>query len=259
MKPDSKTPVRIRARDVREVNPWRLPDMSDEEREQLVALAQKKREPEPVEEVQVVEEEVYAEKLTLAQWEAIYEEARQEGIDQGKKEGYEAGYKEGVAKGQEDGLASGTDVVNGHIERLVSILEELKAPLGHQSEELERLVVSMVIELSRSVVQAELSTRPELLHRAVADALACVPPSSETPVLKLNPDDCELLKATAEEQGWDLVPDQSLAAGGCIVQAGSCRVDASVKTRFAQVADQLLSLLQPGSDDQEIEGDERAD
>lgn len=248
MKSDSKAPIRIRARDVREVSPWQLPDMTDAERERLIALAQRKEpDPEPELDVKVVEEEIYAEKLTLSQWEAICEEARAEGFEQGKGEGFEAGRQEGFEQGLQQGLDEGRARIEAQLERLKGILDTLARPLDQQSAQLEALLVNMVTDLARAVVGAELATRPELLQRSVADALACVPPHSGAPVLRLHPDDCALLSEQAEKEGWELVEDPSLTPGGCILDAGSAHVDVSVESRFAQVADQLSARLMPAA------------
>lgn len=246
MNSDSKIPIRIRARDVREVTPWQLPDMSDAEHERLLALAQK-AEPEaaPELEVKVVEEEIYAEKLTLAQWEAICEQARAEGLEEGRAEGFEAGRQEGFEQGLQQGLAEGQSRIDAQLEQLKAILETLQRPLARQSAELEAQLVAMVTELARAVVGAELASRPERLLASVQEALACLPPNGDTPVLRLHPDDCALLADTAAREGWELVEDASLTPGGCFLDAGSAHVDVSVENRFAQVAEQLHARLLP--------------
>lgn len=248
MTSDSKIPIRIRARDVRDVTPWQLPDMTDAEHEQLIALAQK-AEPEPIAEVKVVEEEIYAEKLTLAQWEEISEQARREGLEQGRAEGIEAGRTEGFEQGLQQGLEEGRARIEAQQAQLSEILETLQQPLQRQSAELEALLVQLVIELSRAVVGVELATRPELLRQSVAEALACLPPHSGPVVLRLHPNDSALLAEQAQREGWELVEDASLTPGGCVLDAGSAHVDAGVESRFAQVAEQLQARLLPAAAD----------
>ncbi|WP_432697731.1 flagellar assembly protein FliH [Marinobacterium sp. YM272] len=247
MKPDSPIPVRIRARDVGSVSSWKLPDMTDVERERLIALAQKP-EPEPITEVKVVEEEVYAEKLTLSQWEEICEEARKEGLEQGRQEGLEAGKQEGLEQGLQQGLAEGRARVEAQIQRLESVIASLQRPLEAQHQALEGTLLTLVTQLAEAVVQAELATRPELLSAAIAEALACLPPNSGPVRLVLHPDDSALLAAQAEVQGWELLEDAAMTPGGCELQAGASRVDIRAETRFQQVADQLKRRLLPTTD-----------
>lgn len=249
MKADSRPPIRIRARDVREVTPWQLPDMSAEEQAHLVALAQRQRAETPSEpvEVKVVEEEIYAEKLTLEQWEAAFEEARIEGQAQGREEGLEAGRQEGFEQGLQQGLEEGRARIEAEQQRLSELLTRLQRPLEEQQTALENLLVGMVTDLARAVVQAELSSRPELIRQTVAQALACLPPATTPPVLRLHPEDCARLAEQAEREGWELVEDASLTPGSCILDAGSAHVDASVENRFAQVAQQLQARLLPGA------------
>ncbi|GGC07362.1 hypothetical protein GCM10011352_37090 [Marinobacterium zhoushanense] len=246
MKPESRKPIRIRASEVREVSTWQLPDMSETEHERLIALAQKRpAKPQPV--VQVVEEEVYAEKLTLAQWQEICDAARAEGLEQGHVEGMELGRQEGHAQGVQLGLDEGRARIDEQVARLSGIIDQLQRPLEQQGAELETLLIRLVTQLSEAVVQAELRSRPEVLQTTISSALACIPPHAGTPVLALHPDDLPLVQPEAEQQGWELVADGSLTPGGCVLRAGACRVDASVETRFDQVAKQLLEHLLPAT------------
>jgi len=246
MKPESRNPVRIRASEVREVSPWQLPDMSESEQERLIALAQKRPE-EPPPEVAVVEEEVYAEKLTLAQWEEICEAARAEGLEQGRQEGLEAGRKEGIEQGLQQGLDEGRARIDEQVARLSAIVDRLQRPLEQQCAELEALLVNLVSQLAEAVVQAELRSRPDLLLQTINTALACIPPNAGSPVLRMHPDDCRLLEQEADARGWELAADEAQTPGGCVLQAGACRVDASVETRFEQVSKQLLEHLLPAT------------
>lgn len=246
MKPESRNPIRIRASEARRVSAWNLPDMSESDHERLIALAQKKA-PEPQQEIEVVEEEVYAEKLTLAQWEEICESARIEGLEQGRAEGLEAGRKAGFEQGLQQGLDEGRSRIEEQVGHLASMIEQLQRPLEQQQGELETLLVKLVTQLSEAVVQAELRERPEPLLLAISTALGSIPPHTGAPVFALHPDDCRLLEQEAEQRGWELVADDSLTPGGFELKAGASRVDGSVETRFAQVSKQLLEHLLPGA------------
>ncbi|KEA64301.1 Flagellar assembly protein FliH [Marinobacterium lacunae] len=246
MKSEIRKPIRIRASEVRDASSWRLPDMSESEHERLIALAQK-RKPEPQPEVQVVEEEVYAEKLTLSQWEEICEAARAEGLEQGRSEGLAAGREEGFQQGLNQGLEEGRARIDEQVARLAAVVDQLQRPLEQQRSELESLLVTLVRQLSEAVVRAELRTRPDLLLETINEALSCIPPHAGAPVLSLHPDDCHLIEHDAQQRGWELVADESVSPGGCVLQAGACRVDSSVETRFEQVAMQLLEHLLPGA------------
>lgn len=246
MKTDTSLPVRIRARDVRDASRWQLPDMTDVEHERLIALAQ--RAPVAPVEVEVVEEEIYAEKLTLSQWESLCEEARAEGLAQGREEGLAQGREEGFAQGREEGLAQGQTDVNARLAHLGALIEQLQNPLQRQQDAVEEMLVKLTVQLARAVVTAELATRPELLQQTVAEALAGLPPNAASPRLRLHPDDCALLQEQAQREGWELVEDPTMTRGGCIVEAGACQIDSRVEDRFSQVADQLLARLTPRSD-----------
>lgn len=253
MKPETPIPVRIRARDAGSVSAWKLPDMTADERDRLIALAQKP-EPESITEVKVVEEELYAEKLTLAQWEEIVEEARAEGLEQGRQEGVEAGHKEGLEQGHQQGLEEGRSKIDAQLQRLEALIANLQRPLEEQHRALEATILALVEQLAQAVVQAELVSRPELLSAAIAEGLACLPPNPGPVRLKLNPDDCALVAKQAELNGWELIEAEDMTAGGCELLAGASRVDVSVESRFAQVADQLKRRLLPVAGEESPDG-----
>lgn len=253
MKPETPIPVRIRARDAGSVSAWKLPDMTADERDRLIALAQKP-EPESITEVKVVEEELYAEKLTLAQWEEIVEEARAEGLEQGRQEGIEAGHKEGLEQGHQQGLEEGRSKIDAQLQRLEALIANLQRPLEEQHRALEATILALVEQLAQAVVQAELVSRPELLSAAIAEGLACLPPNPGPVRLKLNPDDCALVAKQAELNGWELIEAEDMTAGGCELLAGASRVDVSVESRFAQVADQLKRRLLPVAGEESPDG-----
>lgn len=248
---DKTLPTRIRAADAADATRWNLPDITDmpDGREQVLALARLRDEkPEP--EVEVVEDEIVAEKLTLEQWEKMCEEARQEGLEQGLEEGRKRGYDEGLAKGTEEGLKAGQASIEAQVERLSQIFDSLSRPLQQQNEALEGMLVKLVTQLAHAVVRAELTDRTDLLTHTIDDALALIPAYDGQIQLRLNPGDQVALAEIAEQQNWKLIADDSVTAGGCLLQAGSCRVDASVETRFAQIADQLMARMLPRTNDE---------
>lgn len=240
MKQDA--PVRIRAADVASAERWLPPDVGVEA-PVVQALARKPKTPLEEVDVSVVEEEIFAEKLTLSQWEEICEEARREGHAEGLSEGREQGRKEGYEQGLAQGLEAGQAEIKARLERLDALLEQLQQPIEQQREELESTLIKLVVSLSEAAVKAELSQRVELLARSVHEALDQLPRASGEVLLRVHPDQQAALEPLLDDSRLQLKPDESLAAGSCIVESGSCRVDYHTEERFAQVAEQLLARL----------------
>jgi flagellar assembly protein FliH len=103
--------------------------------------------------------------------------------------------------------------------------------------------VKLVVALSEAAVKAELSQRVELLARSVHEALDQLPRASGEILVRVNPDQLAALEPLLDDSRLQLKSDEGLAAGSCIVESGSCRVDYRTEERFAQVAEQLLARL----------------
>lgn len=238
----SDAPVRIRAAEAGAVERWLPPDVGGEARV-VQALARKPPSPLSEVDVSVVEEEIFAEKLTLSQWEEMCEAARQEGHAEGASQGRDEGRRQGYAEGLEQGLAAGRTEIEARLQQLDGLLQQLQTPLEQQRELLENTLIKLVVELAEAAVKAELSVNIEHLLQSVREALAQLPEGSGEVVLNVHPEQRAALSPLVETEKLVLVADESLTVGSCRVDSGSCRVDYQVEQRFRQVADQLLARL----------------
>ncbi|MBV0934025.1 flagellar assembly protein FliH [Marinobacterium weihaiense] len=238
----SDAPVRIRAADAGVVERWLPPDVGGEAR---VVQALARKPPSPLEEVDVsvVEEEIFAEKLTLSQWEELCEAARQEGYTEGLRQGQEEGRQQGYEAGHQQGLDAGQADITARLQQLDAFLEQLQAPLEYQRETIEDSLIRLVVELAEAAVKAELSVNIEHLAQSVREALAQLPEGSGEVVIQVHPTQHESLVPLLETDNMKLVADETLTPGSCRVDSGTCRVDYQVEQRFRQVADQLLARL----------------
>lgn len=235
-------PVRIRAAEAGQVERWLPPDVGSEA-PVVQALASKPKPPLAEVDVSVVEEEIFAEKLTLSQWEELCEAARQEGHAEGFRQGQEAGREQGYQEGLQQGLAAGQAEIDARLQQLDMLLQQLQTPLEQQREALEATLIQLVVALAEAAVKAELSVNIELLAQSVREALAQLPEGSGQVVLRVHPDQQAALAPLLDDSRLRLQADDSFTPGSCRVDSGSCRVDYQVEQRFRQVADQLLARL----------------
>lgn len=235
-------PIRIRATDADAVKPWLPPDVGGEA---PVVQALARKPPSPLEDVDVsvVEEEIFAEKLTLAQWEEICEEARREGHAEGHAEGMTQGREQGYQEGLQQGLEAGQAQINERLQRLDGLIELLQKPLEQEREALEEALVNLVIELAQATVKAELSQNIDALARSVHDALEQMPEGEGNLSLRIAPDQVAPLEPLLGDLALKLKPDPELEPGSCVLESGNCRVDYQVEQRFTQVAEQLRARL----------------
>ncbi|MBY4675947.1 flagellar assembly protein FliH [Marinobacterium arenosum] len=199
--------------------------------------------------VEVVEEELAAEKLTVSELEEIRETAYQEGFAEGKKAGYEVGLPEGRAQGEqegrqqgyEEGFGGGREKVEQLQQQLAEMIARQQAPLDGIAEQLENQVVEMVLQLSRAVVELAAEFDPQVVRQAVQEVIDQLPKPHENVRIRVHPAAVDIVTEMAQRnhESWQVVGDDSVEPGGCIVQTANTFADNTLAQRYQQVASQL--------------------
>jgi flagellar assembly protein FliH len=189
----------------------------------------------------------------------------EEQIAKGHTEGLERGLKEGREKGYTQGFAEGRRAADQRVadqaHRLAGLIKRLGEPIRALERPVEEAVVGLGLEIARQVIGAEVSQSREPLLRLVREAIAQVPIEMGAPKIILHPADLALLRELAPEiegGGVELVADESIDAGGCLVVAdnangpikdkrwyqrnrdGSSQVDLTLAARWRSV---MLALF----------------
>lgn len=226
----------IRAKDLGSVDRWSLPsfDAHDESQPEVPAPEPVSTEAPPVaqESEEVALEDVKP--LTLDELEAIRQDAYNEGFATGEKDGFRAGQLK--AKQEADAALA------GRVEALEQVMRHLLEPIAEQDQQLEVALVTLVGQVTREVIQRELSGDSSQIRQVLREALKLLPMGAENIRIHLNPQDFELVKALRDrhEESWRILEDDSLLPGGCRVESEHSRVDASVETRLSQALKQLF-------------------
>lgn len=156
-----------------------------------------------------------------------------------RQDAYQGGYLEGQESAQaewEARLKQAADLLNGSI--------EARHALFTQSE---GEVVRLAIEIARKVVHKELELDPQLVAGMAKEALKHL--GSRTHIrIHLNPNDIPVLEARMKEltplaREIELVADDGITPGGCLVEGSSGRVDARIETQIATIEAGLLSVM----------------
>ena len=226
----------IRAKDLGSVDRWSLPsfDEHDESQPEAPAAEPVAAEPPPIaqESEEVAFEDVKP--LTLDELEAIRQDAYNEGFATGEKDGFRAGQLK--AKQEADAALA------GRVQALEQVMHHLFEPIAEQDQQLEVALVTLVGQITREVIQRELSRDSSQIRQVLREALKLLPMGAENIRIHLNPQDFELVKALRErhEESWRILEDDSLLPGGCRVESEHSRIDASVETRLSQALKQLF-------------------
>ena len=258
MSQDNKKYKRIRADEAAGLLGWDLPHMNGPASSGLACK-------EPSDRVQVVEEEIAAEKITVSELESIRESARLEGLAAGLEEGRALGLAEGkeqgLAEGKKQGLQQGLQKGEAEIQRakklLANAVGELTDPLNSSTDQLEAVLLNLVVNLSETVVLHELSCRKDLLRDAIKNALRQMPEPLSSVELRVNSADQEYvsLSSLLPDSALSIIPDDSITSGGFKLRTEATMVEDEVEQRFSQVASQLLEGLSVSSAEKPDEQD----
>jgi flagellar assembly protein FliH len=190
--------------------------------------------------------------------EEVAEDGASAGYDAGYEVGYVEGYNEGKAVGYADGYQAGNEaaaaaalrVAEEREARLRDALEALTVAATECSTrqaasiaDMESTIVDAVFDLAQTLLGRELSHTRTPGRDALARALSMV--RDHGPVTaRLHPDDIATVGDLAElapGRVIELVADPNIEPAGCVVEAGSMRVDAQLGPALERAKRALLS------------------
>lgn len=161
-----------------------------------------------------------------------------------REEAARAGYLEGFTAGQQDAMLAAQAHAAAASEAAATALQALDRATAalHERQsiviaDVEQQIVDMAMAIAEAVVQRELATSAAPGRDALLRALALAPQRVDA-VARIHPDDLasvgDLTAFTAERE-ITLVPDGSVERGGCVLDAGHCRIDAQISPAIARV------------------------
>jgi flagellar assembly protein FliH len=180
-----------------------------------------------------------------------YEEGLKKGETEGFVKGEKTGYDAGLAAGTEAGRTQAENTFNQEVKdqraAITSLQQAFLEPPNFDAE-LQEELVTLITELTKTIVCREIKTQPEMIRDLVAEGLRALPHGSDKPRVFVNPSDIELAQSVSH-QDVEFIADAGLARGGCRVVCGQSSVEAGVAQR---IRDALLATCR-GEEVSEIE------
>nr|WP_242518922.1 FliH/SctL family protein [Thiorhodovibrio winogradskyi] len=194
---------------------------------------------------------------TAAEVAAIEEAAREAGHAAGFEKGYQEGRERGQREAEQETQARADRELKASVAALESIAQELSDPLASAADDIEPELLTLVTTLAQRVIMAELDSRAELVRGVLHQALEQLPARHAEVRVRVNPEDLAVVETYAEDQGERIrwFADSEMTRGGCLVEAGPSRIDASVETRIAQAVDAIWGELSRPPADQGDQGE----
>jgi len=172
--------------------------------------------------------------------------------EKGRREGFEAGRAEGLERGRLEGIERGLAEAAEIRRTLGALLDDLERHRATLKADAERHLIELAAAIAERVIKTRVEVDEDLVRRNVAAALGLVTAADRLRIL-LAPEDVEAVRtflpdlaaklqagaAQAAPETIELVPDPSVARGGCVVRTAGGEIDARIETQLEEIRIQL--------------------
>ena len=230
------------------IGSWQLPSMQGGDKVVRSAQRDKDEKQKGKVEIETLKANKKPRPLTADELQKITEDARREGFQQGLREGTEQGIREGTKAGEKAGNQRAYLEAKKEIEasqnQLRNLIKRLFEPMQQQDHELENILVDLVLQLSKTIVAAEIKTDPQLILNIVESTLQSLPKGAKHIRVSLSPEDAELVNTLIPEnqRDWQVISEAKLDSGGCSIETESSLADFSVADRISGYLEKIAGL-----------------
>ena len=157
--------------------------------------------------------------------EEIAEQARQKGHAEGLLQGQAAAKRENQQTAGE----------------LAALWQSMQRPILNQDSEVSEYLLALVVAISELVIRRELTTDQNLIRSVLDESLSSLAESESAITITLNPSDKALVEQLLDEKRItaDLVADEAMLRGGCLIERGFGIVDATTEARVRGIVEQM--------------------
>jgi flagellar biosynthesis/type III secretory pathway protein FliH len=149
-------------------------------------------------------------------------------------------------EGYEDGTLAARQAMAAEVEALRSIVANAKLENREFLRGAEQKVLELSLAIAQKVIQKEIAVEPSTVVQPILEAVESIEASSVTRV-RVNPENVELLTPYWTSEGGlsdrkiELVPDNRVQSGGCIVETKMGVVDAQIETKLLEIEKAFFS------------------
>ena len=166
-----------------------------------------------------------------------------ERLEEVRRQAFDEGYQAGVEAARREAEAAKAEAVRRGAEALRQAAAAMAAGRANAIAVAQQDATALAIELTRTLVDHELSVSEDEVSATVRRALALTSPG-EALVVRLHPDEvvaAETLAPLVPDCTVTVVADATVERGGCVVDAGPCRIDAQIEPALDRVRSLLAS------------------
>lgn len=167
------------------------------------------------------------------------EESRRAALAQGFEQGYAEGLKQGQADGERMVRVETQQRADGQINEIRQLVVGTEQAVFQLQEKVGQQVLNLAIELTRQILNQEITQNPQAILAIVRDAIAQISNHEKPAQLQVHPQDAETIRQFMNDElgfaGCRIVEDLRIARGGCKIVSNSGEIDAQIETRWKRV------------------------
>lgn len=176
------------------------------------------------------------------------EESRRAALAQGFEQGYAEGLKQGQADGERMVRSETQQRADIQINEIRQLVVGTEQAVFHLQEKVGQQVMNLAIELTRQILNQEITQNPQAILAIVRDAIAQISNHEKPAQLLVHPQDAATLRQFMNDElgfaGCRIVEDLRIACGGCRIVSNSGEIDAQVETRWKRVLATITGTLE---------------
>lgn len=148
------------------------------------------------------------------------------------------GYAEGLAQGQAEARKQAEKTTA----ELAALWQSMTKPIANQDQEVSEHLLSLVLALTKTVLERELTTDVSFIKATLEEALAHLAECEAPLTIALNPADKALVESLLEENrlSAELIGEATMLRGGCRVTRGHSLVDTTIESRIRSLIGQIV-------------------
>lgn len=152
-------------------------------------------------------------------------------------------YEEGLQAGYRDGMQQAATQLATERAQFTQLAGQFQQALATQDVEIADAILTLSLELAKTMLKAKLQADPKAVIPVVLDAIHYLPQVKQPARLLVHHEDARVLReylgAELKEQGWQVVEDSSIERGGCLVETAENQIDASNAMRWKRLTQGL--------------------
>lgn len=176
-------------------------------------------------------------------------QSRRQEDEQTAESARQQGYEEGFLQGSEQAERQMRERWEHTLQEATSIVRQAYLTKDSIIADAELFLVELSVKIAEKVIASKIEERPELAIELIAKALArrkeqgvitlCVAPS-QFAFVQAAKDELSLgIDSQAELQ---IIPDQTVGEGGCIIRSSFGSIDARIDTQLTAIREELLRI-----------------